>query len=245
MNNIVSPNDYSATWFEVFLESIQPIQTESEIEFLVRNLPNPPYLKILDLCCGLGRHSLGLANKGYQVTGLDINETVLEKARKYSGKSVEYLNHDMRKLDQLQISFDVVVNLWQSFGYFDDVVNEDIFKQIGRVLSPNGRLIMDIYHRSFFELHQGSRQFEKDGLVITESKVMNGNRLTVDLEYENQGTDRFIWRLYTPDEIKEIAVNSGFRSLVTSTGFNENTPPTPNNPRMQIVFEKTENGMPL
>lgn len=244
-NKKIYPNDYSTTWFEVFLESIQPVQTESEIEFLARNLPNPPYSKILDLCCGLGRHSMGLANIGYQVTGLDINEIVLARARKHSDKPVEYIKQDMRKLDEFQTSFDAVVNLWQSFGYFDDVVNEHILKQICRILSPKGRLILDIYHRGFFELHQGARQFEKDGLTITETKMMSENRLTVDLEYKNRGADRFNWRLYTPNEIVEVAARSGFKALITCTGFNENTPTAPDKPRMQIVFEKTENEMAL
>jgi SAM-dependent methyltransferase len=237
--NKITSNDYSPTWFEVFLESIQPVQTESEIEFLARSLPNPPYLKVLDLCCGLGRHSLGLANKGYQVTGVDINEAVLEKARKYSGDSVEYLKHDMRELNQLHKPFDAVVSLWQSFGYFDNAVNEDILKQIGRILNPKGRFILDIYHRGFFERHQGSRQFEKNDLVITETKVMNGHRLIIDLQYAGRETDRFDWHLYTPEEIVEIAVNSGLKPLVSCTGFDENVPSTSDNPRMQLVFEKT------
>jgi hypothetical protein len=50
-------NQYSTTWFEVFLQPIQPVQTEREIAFIARWLPPPAYMTVLDLCCGQGRHA--------------------------------------------------------------------------------------------------------------------------------------------------------------------------------------------
>lgn len=233
-----STNDYSSTWFEVFLEPIQPIQTEAEIAFMTRYLPMPPYVKVLDLCCGLGRHTRALANKHYQVTGIDSNLSVLNKAKKISNGTIEYLEHDMRKLDELPKTFDAIVNLWQSFGYFDEIVNNNILKQISSKLNSKGRLILDVYHRNFFEQHQGSRQFEKNGLTITETKVMKGNRLTVDLNYGDLGADCFEWQLYTPEEMTELARQVGLAPLIICTGFDENLSASADSPRMQLVFEK-------
>ena len=58
-------NTYSRTWFELFLQTTQPAQTQTEVEFITRHLPKSNYKTVLDLCCGQGRHTRLLAEKGY------------------------------------------------------------------------------------------------------------------------------------------------------------------------------------
>src|SRR5437868_10696271 len=60
-------NRYSTTWFELFLQPIQTVQTEREIAFVARQIPQPAYETVLDLCCGYGRHARLLAERGYRV----------------------------------------------------------------------------------------------------------------------------------------------------------------------------------
>jgi SAM-dependent methyltransferase len=232
-------NRYSAIWFELFLEPIQPIQTESEISFITRHLPNPPYSRILDLCCGLGRHARLLADKKYQVTGVDFNKAALDKATSLSNEKVVYRELDMRQLAELPDTFDAVINLWQSFGYFDETINADILRQIGYKLYRRGRLILDVYHRGFFEQHQGIRQLESNGVTVTETKLMKGNRLSIELDYEGRERERFEWQLYSPDEIGAQAKEYSLVPVIICTGFNEMQSASDNSPRMQIVFEKT------
>lgn len=232
-------NKYSTAWLELFLEPIQPIQTEKEIAFLTYHLPNPPYKTILDVCCGQGRHSNSLAAKGYHITGIDLNQKALEKAERTSNGQTVYRKTDMRNLGELPGSFDAMVNLWQSFGYFDESTNRDILQQMSDKLNPMGRLVLDIYHRGFFEKHQGLRTFETSGLNITETKYMSDNRLMVKLDYDNiYEPDSFEWQLYTPDEIRELAQEMGLTCLIICTNFDEQQEATDNSPRMQIVFEK-------
>lgn len=73
-------NSYSQTWFELFLET--QLYTEYEVTFIARNLPGPDYRRILDVCCGPGRHSRPLAARGYEVVGIDLDETALARARR-------------------------------------------------------------------------------------------------------------------------------------------------------------------
>jgi SAM-dependent methyltransferase len=233
-------NLYSAMWFESFLDTIQPAQTELEIAFIARHLPQPAYTAVLDVCCGQGRHARLLAARRYRVTGVDFNRAALDKARRDSNGQVTYIERDMRRLTDLPGSFDAVVNLWQSFGYFDEAANADILRQIGQKLNHAGRLILDIYHRGFFEQHQGSRSFERQGRTVVETKVMNGRRLTVRSDYSDSAlSDVFDWQLYTPDEICLQAGQFGFGPLVICTEFEETKPASADSPRMQFVFEKT------
>src|SRR5439155_2599682 len=113
-------NAYSANWFDLFLRQIDPAQTAREIEFLCRQLPNPPFRSALDVCCGEGRHAIPLARRGYDVTGVDSDQSALVIARKNSGNSLHLIQSDMRQLGTLAESFDAAICMWQSFGYFDE-----------------------------------------------------------------------------------------------------------------------------
>ncbi|MCI0438732.1 MAG: methyltransferase domain-containing protein [Chloroflexi bacterium] len=232
-------NTYSTTWFETFLEPISRTQTEAEVAFVARNLPNPPFRMLLDLCCGEGRHSELLAEAGYEVTGVDFSDYALGKAKASSDGRASYLKMDMRELEKLPGSFDAVISLWQSFGYFDEAQNADVLRQITAKLKPLGRLILDIYHRAFFEQRQGVMSYEREGRQVTSASSMGGNRLTVRLEYgPGEEIDIFDWQLYTPDEITALAETLGLMRLVACTGFDDATPPSPESPRMQLVFQK-------
>ncbi len=220
------------------MHPIQPVQTSTEIAFVTRHLSLPSYRSVLDLCCGWGRHAQELAQLGYLVTGIDRDPAAIAEAgRRTTGVSYRVL--DMRDLSALPESYDAIINLWQSFGYFDERTNADVLRQIARKLPPHGRVILDIYHRDFFEQHQGTQAFERDGLRVTESKRMTGNRLTVELDYgDGRGADTFEWHLYTPNAIVALADQCDLACLVACSRFAEERPPSSNDPRMQFVFER-------
>src|SRR3982751_1143036 len=108
-------NEYSPTWYELFLQPITPEQTEREAAFVARWLPLPAYTSVLDLCCGPGRHARVLAERGYRITGVDTNVAALAAARRVSDAAITYIQHDMRRLAELPGEFDAIICLWQSF----------------------------------------------------------------------------------------------------------------------------------
>lgn len=233
------PNDYSSAWFTTFLQTVPPSQTQREVDFIRRHLPQPRYPSILDLCCGMGRHAGPLAAHGYQVLGIDRDSETLNKARRWSGGQVSYVAQDMRHLGLRPGALDGVLSLWQSFGYFDAATNGDILRQIHRALRPGGRLVLDVYHRDFFERHQGTRRFQRQGILITESKRMRDHRLTVQLTYgTGKMTDSFQWQLFTPDDLRELGLSCGFHPILACSDFDTGRPPVPETPRMQAIFAK-------
>lgn len=229
-------NSYSPTWFKLFLET--QAYTTQETAFIIHQLPQPFYQRVLDLCCGQGRHTRPLAAAGYEMVGLDLDGAALDKARRNTteGQAI-YLQKDMRRLEELPGQFEAVLSLWQSFGYFDEATNRDILRQISQKLRPKGRFILDIYQRGFFEAHQGSRQIEKEGLLITSTNRMDGNRLVAELDYGGS-RDTFEWQLYTPDEICQLAARFGLTCLLSCADYDEQKPVTGDNPRIQLVFER-------
>lgn len=231
-------NTYTPTWFELFMATLDPSQTEQETDFLARQLPLTEYSRVLDLCCGTGRHARGLARRGYAVTGLDRDADAVQEARGGAGADCHFLLGDMRDLGGVPGAFDAAVILWQSFGYFDDATNAAVLREIHAKLRPGGRLILDVYHREAFERHQGNRTFERGGVQITEHKRMEGRRLRVELDYGEGAKDTFDWRLYTPDELTALAESQGFTPLLACTGFEEARPASPEAPRMQLGFSR-------
>jgi SAM-dependent methyltransferase len=236
-------NAYSRLWFETFLRTQSPEWTAREVDFVARQAPQPAYRTLLDVCCGEGRHAIPLAERGYVVTGLDRDMAALSAAQeRAAGLSVaaRFVEGDMRDLAaSVAGSFDICVCLWQSFGYFDAATNEDILRQIGDLLRPGGRLILDIYHPGYFATHQGERTVERNGRAIIISERLDGDHLSVDINYgPDVAPDRMEWELYTPDDIQALAARHGLRTILACTLCDETQLPTPAMIRMQLVFER-------
>ena len=102
---------------------------------------------ILDLACGPGRHAVALAQRGFSVTGVDLSSFLLDKARARAtdvGVEVEWVHQDMREFVRPD-SFDMIQNLFTSFGYFDDRGDDlRVLRNCHRSLRPGGILVMDM-----------------------------------------------------------------------------------------------------
>ena len=233
-----SMHNYSPTWFETFLHTVPEHQTEAEVAFLVRQLPVSLFPRVLDVCCGAGRHAVRLARAGYRVTGLDQDRGVLGSAERVDSENPRYVAGDMRDLGGVQGPFDVAMLLWQSFGYFTPEENDAVLSAAASKLRGGGRLVLDLYPREFFAVHQGTGTIERAGRKVVETKSMEGRRLTIHLEYGGGETDTFAWELFTPKELDERAGRLGFHLVTACSGFDEGMPPSPDRPRFQAVFEK-------
>jgi len=127
-------------------KAIGPAVTKKEIDFLVKNLKLKKGQKILDLCCGQGRHSIELARRGYKVVGVDYSKYLLgvaKKRAKEAGIEIEFKRQDARNL-KLKGKFDVVINMFTAFGYLEnDRENEKIIKNVSQVLKKGGFFFLD------------------------------------------------------------------------------------------------------
>ena len=141
---------FGADYFEIYRDFFPPEATAAEVDGIVARLGLAPGARVLDLACGYGRHAIPLAERGFEVTGYDLSETFLERARADAaacGVAVRWLRGDMRVLP-FDAEFDAVINVFTAFGYFADPEDDlATLQRVCRALVPGGRFLLETLHR--------------------------------------------------------------------------------------------------
>ena len=123
-------------------------RSDAEAELIWSLAGVQPGDRVLDLACGHGRIANRLAARGARVAGLDLTSSFLDRARKDAADAnleVEYVQGDMRHLPWTA-EFDVVVNWFTAFGYFDDDTDRAILAGVHNALRPQGRFLVEMNH---------------------------------------------------------------------------------------------------
>lgn len=127
--------------------------TGHEIDFVINATGALPGQKILDLGCGMGRHSIELAKRGFNVTAVEASPDLIRKAMSKSlscltNKEVDnivFVNVDARKAQLIHGQYDAVVCLYDVIGsYRTSAENESIIKTISRRLRKGGRAVISV-----------------------------------------------------------------------------------------------------
>lgn len=224
-------NAYSRRWHETFHRTYDAAQTDREVGFLARWL-RPG--RVLDVCCGYGRHMTGLGARGYDVLGVDRERDVVADARR-RGLDVRQL--DAREIGELPGTFDGVICMWSSFGLFDESGNSRLLAAMASKVRRGGRLVLDLPDRQFFEAHLGSRVLRPG---VSELKTLEGRRLRIALDYGAGTGDVFEWEAFTATELAVAGAQHGLTTVLACAGFDETQVPSGVVPRMQLVMERRE-----
>jgi len=182
---------------------------------------------ILDLACGQGRHALELSRRGFRnVYGLDRSHFLINKARQVNqseGLSVSFKEGDARKLPYPADTFDVVMILGNSYGYFESVEDDmKILKEVFRVLKPGGKFLVDVADGSYLKEHFSPRSWEwidKNHFVCRERSLASDNQRLISREVisnikKGVVVDQFYAeRLYTRENLKETLIGKGFKNV--------------------------------
>ena len=221
-------------------------RTPVEIDRLEALLRLRPPLRILDLPCGQGRHAIELARRAYDVTGVDLSPYLIgvAKARaEAAGVAVRWLEGDMRRPVSGE-TFDLVLNLFTSFGYFLDEADDRLVVQAAAaVLAPGGRFLLEVIN--------GERvmgQFvEREWFTVGQAAVMerrsldrSARRMIVERTVSRpvgDEVDLHAIRLYGAREIESVLRASGF-DRVEIYGDWDGSPVTPESLRVLAVGQK-------
>ena len=228
-------NAYSAQWFHFFHAGIPIDRTARETAFIVRVCPQPDFTRVLDLCCGTGRHARALAAQGYEVIGVERDLHAVAAAREQAGGPT-YVQADVRDYQPATQTFDAAVVMSQSFGYFDPATDAGLLGRLAAALRPGGRLILDLWNPAFFKPRQGQRTFDLPGGTVRETTRMDSGRLFSRLEYPDSGHDAFEFQTFTEEEMVRFAAPAGLMLVAACTNYDADQPPSADQPKIQFVL---------
>jgi SAM-dependent methyltransferase len=200
-------------------------RTAAEVNGVVGQLGLAPGARLLDLCCGPGRHAVPLAQLGYRVTGLDLSRPLLARAAAAAagaGLTVGLVAADMRRLPFADGSFDAVLNLFNAFGYLEDEAQDElVLAEVARVLAPGGRFLQELANREALVRgwHDSDVARHDDGLVVLQERDLDLRTSRDQVRYTllhpdgRRTTSEVSIRLYTLTELEAMLGRAGLELL--------------------------------
>ncbi len=177
-------------------------KAEENAPALLEFLGVPVGAAILDLACGTGRYAIALARRGYQVTGLDLIEAYLQEGQQRAeaeNLSIRWVQGDMRNIP-FQNEFDAVINIFTSFGYFQEERDHlKTLKEVAKALKPGGKFLMDVIHRDWLIRHFQHRDWHRE----------EGDSFFFDERQFDEERSKLLstWTLLTPSGRKEYRIS--------------------------------------
>ena len=125
--------------------------TVCQVDFIIKALSLPPGAKVLDIGCGIGRHSIELAKRSFGVLGVDYSHNFLLTARQKAShmRNSCFVQADMRKLPIHRHLFQGAIIMQNTFGMFEHEDNLHVLREVGDCLAPEGRLLIDIQNKEY------------------------------------------------------------------------------------------------
>lgn len=214
----------SQTWYASWFESPWYMQlyrhrgdaeARQVVQLIDHTMHIPHGAEILDLCCGFGRHTIALAERGYMVTGLDYSRRLIDHAREYNAhENASYVVGDIRGPYPIR-SYALIANLFTSFGYFDDHhEHERVFTAIYDHLAPGGCLVMDFLNSTVLRqtLVPETMSMIGETMVIQERSIEEPfvrKRITINVPCQAEHTfEERVW-LYSPEQLRTMMHDAG------------------------------------
>ena len=221
----------SAPWYvEAFRSDYREVYAHrdlaaarEEVRWLVEGVLSGTRGVVLDDCCGFGRHSVAMSERGLDVVGIDLSFDLLRGARALEEESDaaallrgRLAQADMRALPFADGVFGAVVNLFTSFGYLGDEGDAQALAEMARVLAPGRTLVMDLMTPAAIRrgLVPRSRE-ERDGIVLEAERRLqdDGRRVVKEVRMTMPDGAERSWReevrMFEPDELDELLGAAG------------------------------------
>jgi SAM-dependent methyltransferase len=180
---MASNNEWFSDWFDTsFYHILYKNRDEKEARFFIENLCNflaiKPNSSLLDLACGKGRHSITLNELGHKVLGVDLSQNSISVAKQQERRGLHFEVHDMRKIIP-GLSFDVIFNLFTSFGYFDSSVeNKKVIFSVANMLYEKGIFVIDFLNADKVVANLVSEEEKMiDGIQFLIKRIVEGEHI--------------------------------------------------------------------
>jgi SAM-dependent methyltransferase len=238
-------------WFEDWFDSryyhlLYQQRDDREARFFIDNLIRETNLskgsRVLDLACGRGRHSVYLNELGFDVVGADLSAASIAHASSAENARLRFVVHDMRKPLDLG-EFDLVVNLFTSFGYFDSISeNEAVMNSVHGSLSGKGLFALDFLNAEKVVKNLVVAEEKKCGDIRFQiTRAVADGHVVKTIRFADAGK-QFEFRervqLLTLQDFRELAKKTGFDELAVFGDYNLGKFVPGNSDRLILIFRK-------
>lgn len=216
------PKDWFESWFDSpYYHSLYKHRDQAEAEDflgrLVKQLGFDRSGKLLDIACGRGRHALYLNRCGFDVSAFDISPASITFDKQFENERLHFFLHDMRKPFKKD-HFDYALNLFSSFGYFeDDKESQASLQAAADNLRPGGTFVFDYANMHWVIRHALNPHTEvNDGIHFNVTKRLDDRFVVKSIEFEAEGKPfRFEERLrsFTPEELRRMISATGLEII--------------------------------
>jgi SAM-dependent methyltransferase len=246
-------------WYKEMFANEDPLRIEKygeseksrmQVDFVIEKLGIQPGARVLDLCCGQGRHLLDLMKRGYDMVGVDLSEYMLGKCRESAdeqGLKPNLIHADMRELS-FDSEFDAAINMFTSFGYLEDEdEDQKVLDGISRALKPGGLFFIDLMNRDWLMRNYKEHMWdenERGDIIIQDSwfDAIKGRTNVRELTILSDGSrieNNHSLRIYTYREM-EAKLNRAGLSILSAWGQYDGEGYGYLSRRMMIVARKVQ-----
>lgn len=239
--------EWFSSWFDTpYYHILYKNRDYSEASSFIDNITG--FLKLKgdavcwDLCCGKGRHSIYLNSKGYYVEGTDLSVKSIEEASKSANDRLQFYQHDMRNLFRTNY-FDVVFNLFTSFGYFERREDDRrVFDSVEKSLRPGGLFVFDYlnadYVKKIIVPHDSKTE---EGIDFSISKRIEENTVIKGIDFTDHGESFHFEervKLFDRQYFEDLAKDCRLKILHTFGNYQLQAFDPETSPRLILVMQK-------
>lgn len=248
----MSATEWFNEWFDTpYYHELYFNRDEAEasafIDRLLVYLNASPGSSMLDVACGRGRHSLHLASKGFNVTGIDISPSSIDYANAQSVPNAHFYVHDMRQPFWINY-FEFAFNFFTSFGYFRTRrEHESALRTIAQSLKKDGTFVIDYLNVHYAEDHfKHSLDSQHESLNFHITKWMDETHFYKKIEVEQDSfTEPMVYTervsKFSLGDFTEMMAYQGLQVQDVFGDYQLGPYHVRNTPRMIIVAKKVKN----
>ena len=207
-------NWFDSPYYHILYKNRDDEEAELFIDNLVQHLQIPKGSNLIDIACGKGRHATYLNSLGFEVVGVDLSPNSIASAKENENPTLQFSVHDMRDIYQ-ENNFDIVTNLFTSFGYFEE--NTDEQKAINAMVSnlkSGGFMVIDFMNAKKVMANLLLKEQKTiDGITFDISRKVEARQIIKDIAITD-GSEK----LHFQEKVKAITL-ANFTLLISNAGL--------------------------
>ena len=240
--------EWFSTWFDSpYYHILYAKRDENEaanfITSLQQTLKLAPGARVLDAACGKGRHAITLEQLGFSVDAFDLSPSNIEAAQVFESPQLLFFVHDLREPLPLQNEYHAIFNFFTSFGYFDDVSdNQKAFNTLAGGLKAGGVLVLDFFNPTQVLANLvPSEMVERQGIEFKIKRWSEAGYLYKSIDFTDQGQHfSFVEKveLIAKNDFVAYAALAGFQLVDLKGNYSLGSFDEKSSPRMIFIWKK-------